>query len=46
MPSNVPVIVSLLPDNVAVAEPDPATVACMATSSGTGVIRTLNFSSL
>ena len=30
MPSNVPAMVSLLPDNVAVPEPDPATVARMA----------------
>jgi hypothetical protein len=40
-PSNVPLIVSLLPDSVAVAVPDPATVFCMATSRGTGVIRIL-----
>ena len=43
-PSNVPVIVSLVPDRVAEAEPEPSTAFCMATSRGTGAIRILNFS--
>src|SRR5690348_6209894 len=45
IPANVALIVSLLPDSVAVPEPEPATVARIAASMGTGVKRILNLSS-
>src|SRR5688572_12098628 len=38
-PVNVPLIVSVEPLSVAVADPDPAIVDCMAISSGTGTSR-------
>src|SRR6266550_5120635 len=41
-PSKVPVIASLVPVNTAETEPAPATVACMATSIGTGHNLALN----
>ena len=40
-PSNVPVTASLVPVRSAEAEPDPATVACIAMSMGTGDNRAL-----